>query len=167
VASPFTGEIRLFAGNFAPAGWAFCDGRLLPIEDFTGLYTLIGTTYGGDGQSTFAVPDLRSKIPVHVGSGFVLGQIAGTESVTLTSSQMPNHNHAVLAYGEAGNQLAPVGNRWASSSANLYSSTTSPAGNMNPNALSFVGGNLPHDNIMPYLALNFIIALFGVFPSQN
>jgi microcystin-dependent protein len=163
---PFVGEIRMFAGNFAPAGWMFCDGSLLPISEYETLFNLIGTTYGGDGQQTFALPNLQSRVPVHQGNGFVLAQMAGEETVTLTVSQIPAHTHVPLADSGTGSQTSPSGNVWANST-NLPYSPNAPSASMDPAALGSTGGSQPHDNMIPFLAINFIISLFGIFPSQN
>lgn len=166
MSNPYIGEIRLFAGNFAPAGWAFCDGTLLAISQNDALFNLIGTTYGGDGQTTFALPDLRSRVPVHVGSGFVLAQTGGAEQVTLTVNQIPAHSHVPLANSSTGTQSSPAGNVWASS-ANLPYSASAPGAALQANAIGSAGGSQPHDNMIPFVAVNFIISLFGVFPTQN
>jgi microcystin-dependent protein len=154
----------MFGGNFAPAGWAFCDGSLMPISDNAPLFQLIGTTYGGDGQSTFALPDLRSRVPIHVGPGFALAQAGGEETVTLTASQIPAHIHVPQAQSGAGNQSSPAGGLWAAS-ASAFSSAA-PSVSMDGAALGLTGGSQPHDNMMPFLAVSFILSLFGVFPSQ-
>lgn len=171
MSSPFVGEIRMFGGNFAPAGWALCDGQLLPISENDTLFTLIGTTYGGDGQTTFALPDLQGRLPVHQGTGAglstrVIGEKSGVENVTLTTNQIPSHTHSALGQSATGNQPSPAGNVWAASSLNQFSSS---AANVTMNAASIgnSGGNQPHDNFMPYLCVNFIISLFGIFPTQN
>jgi len=166
MANPFVGEIRMFGGNFAPSGWAFCNGALLPIAENEVLYTLMGTTYGGDGLSTFALPNLQSRIPIHVGPGFVLGQTGGQETVTLTNNQIPVHSHIPQANSGPGNQASPANGVWAQSTLGQYSSAV-PSVNMDPSTMSVVGGSQPHDNMMPFLAVNFIISLFGIFPSQN
>jgi len=166
MSSPFIGEIRMFAGNFAPVGWAFCNGALMPIDQNDALFNLIGTTYGGDGQSTFALPDLQSRIPIHVGPGFALGQQAGVESVTLITSQMPAHNHVPQANSSAGTQSDPAGGVWAQSTLGQFSSAA-PTLPMAPVALGSSGGSQPHDNMMPFLVVNFILSLFGIFPSQT
>ena len=169
MSNPFVGEIRMFGGNFAPAGWALCQGQLLPISENDTLFNLIGTTYGGDGQSTFALPDLRSRVPVHVGPGFVQGQSAGTETVTLTTNQIPAHTHTATCYPVAGNSASPTGGRWASSadtSINAYALPAVADSALNAAAIGLEGGNQPHDNMIPFLGLNFIISLFGIFPSQ-
>lgn len=166
--TPYVGEIRMFGGNFAPAGWAFCAGQLIPISENETLFNLIGTTYGGDGQQTFALPDLRGRVPVHQGSGFVIGQLAGTETVTLTTQQIPLHSHAAQCNAGDGNAGTPQNTIWAKSQSNqtIYSNIA-PATNMNGGALSQAGGSQPHENMMPFLTINFIISLFGVFPTQN
>ena len=167
MSSPYIGEIRMFGGNFAPAGWAFCNGALIAIADYDVLFSLIGTTYGGDGQSTFALPDLRGRAPVHTGSGFVLGQQAGTESVTLTTSQIPAHTHPMLASKDAANQItAATGVLAAPVSLATYFASP-PDAALNAAAVLPMGGNQPHTNMQPYLAINFIISLFGIFPSQT
>lgn len=155
----------MFAGNFPPRDWAFCQGQLLPISDNTALFTLIGTTYGGDGQTTFALPDLRSRVPMHQGGGFVLGQTGGVESVTLTNNQIPSHSHPPQA-GSDGGSNSPLGNVWANWTGSQFSDQSGPA-QMNAAAMGVVGGNQAHDNMIPYLAVNFIISLFGIFPSQT
>lgn len=166
MSTPYVGEIRIFAGNFAPVGWNFCDGSLIAISQNETLFNLIGTTYGGDGQTTFALPDLRSRVPVHQGSGFVLGQSAGEETVTLTTQQIPSHTHPAQASDQAGSQSGPGGGVWAESSLNYYSSA-SPNVTMSASAIANAGGSQPHDNMLPYLAICYIISLFGVFPSQS
>ncbi len=166
MSSPYIGEIRMFGGNFAPVGWAFCNGALIPISENETLFNLIGTTYGGDGQSTFALPDLQSRVPMHQGSGFVLGQNGGVESVTLASSQIPAHTHVPQANSGTGALASPGGNVWANS-ANLPYSPNAPAAAMDPAAIGSDGGSQPHDNMIPYLVINFIISLFGIFPSQT
>jgi microcystin-dependent protein len=167
--TPYVGEIRMFAGNFAPAGWALCQGQLLAISENDVLFNLIGTTYGGDGQNTFALPDLRSRAPMHQGSGFVIGQAAGVESVTLTTSQIPVHSHVPLAFDGAGGQSKPDNGVWASSSPATQFATNANVPNlaMAPGTLGSSGGSQPHDNMVPFLVINFIISLFGIFPSQT
>lgn len=167
MSSPFIGEIRMFGGNFAPVGWAFCNGALIPISENDALFNLIGTTYGGDGQNTFALPDLQSRVPVHVGPGFALGQSGGAESVTLTTSQIPAHSHVPQANDNAGTANGPGGNVWAQSATlNPYSSAA-PSVTMDPGAMASGGGSQPHDNMIPFLVVNFILSLFGIFPSQT
>ena len=169
MSNPYVGEIRMFGGNFAPVGWALCDGSIMSIAQNDALFNLIGTTYGGDGQSTFAVPDLQGRVPIHQGGGFVIGRAAGVEAVTLQASQMPNHNHAFNASAAASAGTGPGGNVVADSTAagaKIYvvgqgSTAFSPA------AVSTAGASQPHENRMPYLAVSFIISLFGIFPSQG
>ena len=167
MSSPFIGEIRMFGGNFAPAGWAFCNGALLPISENDALFNLIGTTYGGDGQSTFALPNLQSRVPVHVGPGFVQAQAAGVESVTVTINQIPVHTHVAQANSSAGTQTSPSGGVWADSSLGQFDNTNPPDSTMAAGALGTTGGSQPHDNMVPFLAINFILSLFGIFPSQT
>ena len=168
MSSPFVGEIRMFGGNFAPAGWAFCNGALLAIDQNDVLFNLIGTTYGGDGQTTFALPNLQSRIPIHVGPGFALAQTGGAEAVTLTTNQIPSHSHVPLANTAAGTQNSPANGLWASTnpSINQYSAVA-PSENFAPTAIGSTGGSQPHDNMVPFLAINFILSLFGIFPSQT
>jgi len=168
MSSPFIGEIRMFAGNFAPVGWAFCNGALIPISENDALFNLIGTTYGGDGQETFALPNLQSRIPIHVGPGFALGESGGTESVTLTTSQIPAHSHVPQGNNNPGSLASPLGGVWASTSPSLNNySNVAPTLNMDPGAIGAAGGSQPHDNMVPFLVVNFILSLFGVFPSQT
>ena len=156
----------MFGGNFAPVGWALCQGQLLAISEFETLFNLIGTTYGGDGVSTFALPNLASRVPVHQGGTFVIGQLGGQETVTLTVPQLPSHNHVPLANGTAG-QSAPTNNVWAQQASLNHFSSATPNLQMASVAIGNAGGSQPHDNMLPYLAVNFIIALFGVFPTQS
>jgi microcystin-dependent protein len=167
MSQPFIGEIRMFGGNFAPAGWAFCDGQLLPISENDALFTLIGTTYGGDGQETFALPNLQSRIPVHVGSGFVLAQQGGEEQVTLTTNQIPVHSHTLNADENQGTQLSPTNNIVAQTQNPFMYRAITPNLPMNANSVLPAGGSQPHDNMLPFLVISFIISLFGVFPSQS
>ena len=171
MSTPFIGEIRMFGGNFAPAGWAFCNGSLIPISQNDTLFNLIGTTYGGDGQTTFALPDLRGRVPLHQGqgpglTGYIQGENGGTETATLTSNQMPAHRHAFVGNGAATGDL-PAGKVVASPAASNLFTATAPGAALAPAAMQAAGGNQPHDNMMPYLAVSFIISLFGIFPSQN
>ncbi len=156
----------MFGGNFAPSGWAICDGSLLAISQYDVLFNLIGTTYGGDGQTTFALPDLRGRVPVHQGAGFVLGQRAGVETVTLTVSQIPTHTHPAQASSAAGSSHNPTGNIWANWTGSQYSDQGTNAA-MSAASVSSAGGSQPHDNMPPFLVINFIISLFGIFPSQT
>ena len=167
MAQPYVGEIRMFAGNFAPAGWMFCEGQLIPISEYETLFNLIGTTYGGDGQSTFALPDLRGRIPVHQGSGFTLAETGGVEEVTLTVSQIPAHSHAFLASADQANTLNPGGNVIATPLTATPFFAQSPTTPLNPNSISAVGGSQPHTNFQPYLCVDFIISMFGIFPSPT
>jgi microcystin-dependent protein len=161
---PYVGEIRMFGGNFAPAGWMFCEGQLLPISENETLFNLIGTTYGGDGQSTFALPDLRGRVPLHFGNGFTLAETGGAENVTLTVNQIPAHNHAMLASNDIGLMTSPQNNVTGQSAAKLYRAG-SPSVNLNPGSVASAGGSQPHNNFQPYLCIDFIISLFGIFPS--
>lgn len=165
MADPYVGEIRIFAGNFAPLNWAFCNGASLPISDYETLFALIGTTYGGDGVQTFNLPDLRGRLPIGFGNGQVLGQLEGSPTVTLTQAQMPQHTHPVIATSSPGGN-SPVGAYFASDpSSPVY---FPPDGTlMNSQMITTTGGSQPHDNMMPYLCLSFIIALYGVFPTQS
>lgn len=172
MSNPYIGEIRMFAGSFAPAGWAFCDGQLMPISENDALFTLIGTTYGGDGQETFALPNLSSRVPVHSGQGpgisqnYQLGETGGVEQVTITSQQMPIHSHALLASQDIGDSTNGAGNVVAqSTSVDLYIEDSTD-NNLAGNLLVGDGGNQPHDNMQPFLTVSFIISLFGVFPHQ-
>ncbi len=167
MSSPFIGEIRMFGGNFAPVGWAFCNGALMDISQNDALFNLIGTTYGGDGQTTFALPNLQSRVPVHVGPGFALGQAAGAETVTLTTSQLPAHSHVPVADSNVAGQASPQNNVWAGNNTLTPYSNTAPNQVMDPAAMGSAGGSQPHDNMIPFLVINFILSLFGVFPSQT
>ena len=167
MSNPYIGEIRMFGGNFAPAGWMFCEGQLLPISEYEALFNLIGTTYGGDGQQTFGLPDLRGRVPVHQGPGFFIGQRAGVENVTLTTNQIPAHTHAERANVNAGNSASPGGAVPAESKAGLPQYAAAGTDAMNPGAIALSGNSQPHSNLMPFLAVSYIISLFGVFPSQS
>jgi microcystin-dependent protein len=167
MAQPYVGEIRMFAGNFAPAGWMFCDGQLLPISENETLFQLIGTTYGGDGQSTFGLPDLRGRLPVHQGNGFILAETGGAENITLTVSQIAAHSHPLLASLNSGTQGGPqnyVVTQSPSMALYIEDVTTT---NLNAGAMTSVGGSQPHTNLQPYLCVSFIISLFGIFPSPT
>jgi len=163
----YVGEIRMFGGNFAPAGWMFCEGQLLPISEYEVLYNLIGTTYGGDGQSTFGLPDLRGRVPVHFGSGFIQGQLSGVESVTLNTQQIPSHGHPMFASADAGTKNSPAGNVPAASPSVLLYTADVTDTSLSPSAMTSAGGSQPHSNFQPYLCVSFIISLFGVFPTQS
>jgi len=167
MSSPFIGEIRMFAGNFAPVGWAFCNGAIIPIDQNDALFNLIGTTYGGDGQTTFALPNLQSRVPVHVGPGFALGQTGGAETVTLTTSQIPAHSHVPQANSNPGDKPTPASNVWAATSGLSPYESSAPSVSMNAAACGVSGGSQPHDNMIPFLVINFILSLFGIFPSQT
>lgn len=167
MAQPYIGEIRIFAGNYAPAGWMFCAGQLLAISDYTTLFNLIGTTYGGDGQTTFALPDMRGRLPLHQGNGYTLAQTGGVESVTLTTQQIPAHTHALSASQATGDQASPVSNLPAASqTVGLYNANT-PNQTLASGTLDAVGGGQSHDNFQPYQCLDFIISLFGVYPPST
>src|SRR5689334_17773890 len=164
MAQPYVGEIRMFAGNFAPAGWMFCEGQLLPISENETLFQLIGTTYGGDGQSTFALPDLRGRIPLHFGNGFTLAETGGVETVTLTVSQIPSHSHPFLASADPATTLNPQDNVLGTpATATPYIASIPPNASLTPQSVSSVGGSQPHNNFQPYLCVDFIISLFGIF----
>jgi microcystin-dependent protein len=168
MSQPYIGEIRMFGGNFAPLGWSFCEGQFLAISQNDALFNLIGTTYGGDGQSTFALPDLRGRFPMHVGPGFVLGQKDGTETVTLTLQQMPLHNHLAVCSPGGGSVPWAANSFWSTDPAGATAAYSASGGSpMAGNAIGNSVGNQPHDNMQPYLAVSFIISLFGVFPSQT
>ena len=157
----------MFAGNFAPAGWMFCEGQLIPISEYETLFNLIGTTYGGDGQSTFALPDLRGRLPVHQGNGFILAETGGAEEITLTVNQIPAHSHPALGTNNNGAQSSPGTQVFARVTGNdIYGSDT-PFQNMSPLMITSVGGSQPHTNFQPYLCVDFIISLFGIFPSPT
>jgi len=165
MSQPFLAEIKIMSFNFAPKGWALCNGQLLPINQNQALFSLLGTTYGGNGQTNFALPDLRGNVPIHDGAGFTLGQSAGATSVTLSQQTMPQHIHALNAQDANGTLGNPKGNLLAQF-ANGY---TAPANltTLSPETVTNFGGSQPHNNMMPYLVLNFCIALQGIFPSQN
>lgn len=165
MAQPYVGEIRMFAGNFAPAGWMFCEGQLLPISENETLFNIIGTTYGGDGQSTFALPDLRGRLPIHQGSGFLLAETGGAEEITLTPQQIPAHSHPLLAAAVTGDQVSPAGLLPANSFNVTPYVNEAPNGDFAATAIGSVGGSQPHTNFQPYLCVDFIISLFGIFPS--
>lgn len=172
MSEPFVGEVRMFAGNFAPRGWAFCDGQLLAVSQNDALFSLLGTIYGGDGRTTFGLPDLRGRIPIHAGSGpglspRRLGAKAGAEKVTLTVNQMPSHNHRMQASQDAGNSALPSGGVPASTGAVRLFSPTFQATPMNSSTLNTTGGSRSHTNLQPFLCINFIIALFGIYPSRH
>lgn len=172
MSEPFLGEIRMFGFTFAPQGWALCDGQLLPISQNQALFALLGTTYGGDGTTTFALPNLQSRVPIHRGQGaglssYVAGQAGGTETVKLTAAQMPTHTHSVKASSSAAASGKPEGSALAQSASHIYTAQPDTSTVMNAKMLGAAGGSAPHGNIQPYLAVNFCIALAGIFPSQN
>ena len=167
MSQPFVGEIRLFAGNFAPAGWLFCQGQLLPISENETLFQLIGTTYGGDGQSTFALPDLRGRLPIHQGNGFILAETGGAEEITLTTSQISAHSHPMVASARAGTVSSPQNSVLARSAAVVLYFNGSANTSLDALAVASSGGSQPHTNFMPYLCVDFIISLFGIFPSPT
>lgn len=170
MAQPYIGEIRMFAGNFAPAGWMFCEGQELPISENDTLFQLLGTTYGGDGEETFKLPDLRGRLPLHMGNGFVLAETGGVEEVTLTVNQIPAHTHPFLASANPPTQSNPANAYLASNLPNnLYRTLVPPPPQVNMDAqmIGSTGGSQPHSEMQPYLCVNFIISLFGLFPSQT
>ncbi len=169
MAQPYVGEIRMFAGNFAPAGWMFCEGQLLPISENETLFNLIGTTYGGDGQETFALPDLRGRLPLHQGNGFILAETGGAEEITLTVNQIPAHTHPAVGSTNTTSSNSPTNNvpgRVTIAGVFPYG-TDGPFGPISPSAIGSVGGSQPHNNFQPYLCVDFIISLFGIFPSPT
>ncbi|MGZ3837493.1 MAG: phage tail protein [Flavisolibacter sp.] len=171
MATPYIGEIRLFGGNFAPFGWAFCNGQLLSIAENSALFNLIGTTYGGDGQNTFALPDLQGRVPLHMGTGpglsaFVIGESGGTETETLTVSQIPSHTHVVSA-AASGQSDNPAGNVWGGSTGGLPYSASPGTLTMNAGSIQASGGSQPHENMTPFLVVSYIIAIEGVYPSPT
>ncbi len=167
MAQPYVGEIRMFAGNFAPAGWMFCEGQLLPISENETLFQLIGTTYGGDGQSTFALPDLRGRIPIHQGNGTILAETGGAEEITLTVNQIPAHSHARTREWLRRHAKCTGDQRLGSSGDRRRLCDGGPVCAVESSSIAPVGGSQPHSNFQPYLCLNFIISLFGIFPSPT
>lgn len=165
MSEPFLSEIRIFSFNFPPKGWAFCNGQLLPINQNQALFALLGTTYGGDGIVNFRLPNLQGRVPFHMGNGHTLGEIGGEEVHTLTSSELPQHTHLAGASSAPANTGNPGGNLWANGGKSVYNSVGNTS--MSPQAISTFGSSQPHDNMSPYLVLNFCIALQGIFPSQN
>ena len=173
MAQPYIGEIRMFAGSFAPNGWMLCNGQLLPISENDALFVLLGTTYGGDGQETFALPNLQSRVPIHKGTGpsgntYQLGESGGVETVTLSTQQIPVHTHPATCHEGAGGATSavPTNAVWNDSDVTQYTSLA-PSGSMNAAALGGQGGSQPHENESPFLCINYIISLFGIFPQQN
>ncbi|HKA75286.1 MAG TPA: tail fiber protein [Xanthobacteraceae bacterium] len=180
MADPFVAEIRIFPFNFAPKGWAFCDGQILPLSQNTALFSLLGTTYGGDGKSTFALPNLQGNAPLHQGQGpglqlWDLGEIQGSDTVSLLESEIPAHAHALQAQTQNATNNSPAGGLLAAGhyggaqggAVNYYATTSNPATLLSPTAIAPAGGDQPHNNLMPYLTLNFCIALQGVFPPRT
>ena len=173
MAQPYVGEIRMFAGNFPPNGWMFCEGAPLPISENDVLFQLIGTTYGGDGEETFNLPNLASRVPIHMGTGpdgttYQLGEMAGTEQETLTIQQIPSHTHPLTASTSAGNSASPTGAVIAQTPASItFLIEDAPGANMAAGSITPAGGSQPHENTQPFLCINFIISLFGIFPSQT
>jgi microcystin-dependent protein len=172
MSEPFVGEIRMFAGNFAPRGWAFCDGQLLAVSQNDALFSLLGTIYGGDGRTTFGLPDLRGRIPIHAGHGpglseRRLGAKSGAEKVTLTVNQMPSHTHPMQASSQNAIQTSPQGTVLGQTTSIDLFRVTAPDSSMNGESISNVGGSRSHTNLMPYLCIHFIIALVGIYPSRH
>ena len=171
MAEAFLGEIRMFGGSFAPVGWAVCNGALLAISQYDALYALIGTTYGGDGVTTFGLPDLRGRVPIHQGTSslgtYTVGQIGGTEAVTLTTNQIPAHTHAFLGRAAAANSSDPTGRVLGTAQFDAYTASDNTPVNLASDAVAITGGSQPHDTMGPYLAINYIICLEGYFPSQG
>ncbi len=171
MSEPFVGEIRMFAGNFAPQGWAFCDGQLLAVSQNDALFSLLGTIYGGDGRTTFGLPDLRGRIPIHAGDGpglapRRLGAKGGAEKVTLTVNQIPSHTHTLRASTNIPSDRSPTGQTTGQATTDLYINDT-PIVDMATNSISQIGGSQSHTNLMPYICVHFIIALFGIYPSRQ
>jgi microcystin-dependent protein len=166
VSTPYLSEIKIMSFNFPPKGWAFCNGQLLPINQNQALFALLGTTYGGNGQTNFALPNLRGQVPIHMGAGHTLGEAAGSTAVTINIQQLPTHMHTANASSAAADQNAITNHVPASVGSNLYGTPTALT-TLAPQSVSSVGGSQPHNNMMPYLALNFCIALQGIFPSRN
>ena len=168
MAQPYIGEVRMFGGNFAPAGWMFCEGQLLSISEYDTLFTLIGTTYGGDGQTTFGLPDLRGRVPLHFGGGLTLGETGGAESVTLTVQQIPAHSHPFGASSANASTSSAGGNMLAQTPSGTPYISGMPANTpLAAQSIGATGGSQPHNNFQPYLCVSFIISLFGIFPSQS
>ena len=173
MSDPYIGEIRMFGGNFAPVGWAFCNGATVPIAENDTLFNLIGTTYGGDGQNTFNLPDLQGRVPVHAGQGpgisqsYILGQQGGVEQVTLNTQQMPAHNHAFVPSGDPANQITANGGTLATPVSLATYFSAAPDANMNPAAVQNTGGSQPHENMQSFLVISFIISLYGIYPNPS
>jgi len=172
MSEPFIGEIRIFGLNFEPRGWAACDGRLLPISQYTALFSILGTTYGGDGRTVFALPNLKGRIPLGAGTGpgltpRDLGASAGTEAVTLSPNQLPLHNHAAKCNSGNGNQYGPANHYWAQDAGGAKEYGGGSAGQMSAGAIAPAGGGQPHNNLQPYAVVNYCIALTGIFPPRS
>ena len=167
MSEPFLGEIKIISFNFPPKGWTFCNGQLLPINQNQALFSILGTTYGGDGRQTFGLPNLQGRSPVHIGNGIALGEQGGETTHTLNISELPAHNHVPVGSSNAPTAPSASGNLWSKFTGNNYNSTPGSGQAMNPACIAAVGGSQPHENMSPYLVLNFIIALQGIFPSQN
>ncbi len=169
MADPFLAEVRIMSFSFAPKGWAMCNGQLLPINQNQALFALLGTTYGGNGINNFQLPNLQGNVPIHVGNGFVQGETGGETAHTLITPEMPAHTHQAHAYSGGASTQNPAGNSWARDAASITSpyGKGTPSGAMNLGSVSLAGGNQPHDNMQPYLVLNYCIALVGIFPSRN
>ena len=172
MSNPFVGEIRMFAGNFAPRSWAFCDGQLLAVSQNDALFSLFGTIYGGDGRTTFGLPDLRGRVPLHMGQGPGLsnrsiGSKSGTEKVTLTTAELPAHTHTWPGSSAGGQNSTPVGNAPATPTSNIYQTNTGTTVAMKSDMLASTGGSTQHDNMMPFLCIHFIVCLFGIYPSRQ
>ena len=172
MAQPYVGEIRMFAGNFAPVGWMFCDGQLLPISENETLFQLIGTTYGGDGEETFALPNLQSRVPIHMGNGpdgvtYPLAEMAGVEEVTLTTQQIPAHTHPLMGSTQNATDSSPAGNVTGKTATRIYVNNRPPDTSMNSMSIGQAGGSQPHTNLQPFLCINYIISLYGIFPQPN
>jgi microcystin-dependent protein len=165
MSEPFLGEIKMISWNYSPKGWAFCNGQFLPINQNQALFALFGTMYGGNGMTTFALPDLRGRSPFHVGAGFIQGQVGGETAHTLSVSEMPAHFHSSGCNTNTGNVVAPLNNVWGATTQNPYSSNGNTA--MAPESITNTGGSQAHNNLQPYLVVNFIVALQGIFPSRN
>lgn len=167
MAQPYIGEIRMFAGNFPPNGWMFCEGQLLPISENDTLFNLIGTMYGGDGQETFALPDLRGRVPLHFGNGFIQAETGGVETVTLTTQQIPAHSHPMVASLNSATSPTPTNQLIGKSTSIDAFINAQPTTALSNQAITPVGNSQPHENMQPYLCIDFIISLFGIYPSQT